>query len=143
MTSRFQPNYVLFPLGQRRFALPAETVAELAKPDQLQTFPHTSRLMSGVLVRRGKIVPVCDVAQVLVGNNAPQRKFYLIATRAFGKVAELTALPVSGECELVSVEMIPPTAAQLPEYVQGLLSLENEVIEVLDLEKLIGTGVSA
>ncbi len=142
MSSRTS-NFVLFPLGERRFALPAETVAELARPDELQSFPHNSRLLTGVLVRRGKIVPVCDVAPVLVGANAPQRKFYLIATRKFGKAAELTALPVSGECELTNMEMIPPTAAPLPEYVQGLLSLQNEVIEVLDLEKLIGSEVSA
>lgn len=129
-------KFVLFPLGKKRFALPAEIIAELAQPDRLQTFPHTSRLLSGVLVRRGRIIPVCDVAQVLVGPSAPTRKFYLIATRRFGRALELTALPVTGECELANAEVLPPTT-QLPEYVQGLLSLEDEIVEVVDLEKVI------
>lgn len=130
-------SFVLFPLGKKRFALPAGVVTELARPDRLQSFPHTTRLLAGVLVRRKHIVPVCDVAQVLVGPNAPARKFYLIATRKFASASEWTAIPVTGECELTSTEMIPPTG-KLPPYVTGLLSLDQEIIEVLDLEKLAG-----
>jgi chemotaxis signal transduction protein len=128
-------KFVLFPLGKRRFAMPAEQVTELAQPDSLQTFPHTTPLMSGVLVRRGRIVPVFDVAQVLIGPNAPARKFYLIANRKFGSDKEWTAVPVTGECELLNSEMVAPTG-RLPRYVIGLLSLEGEIVEVIDLEKL-------
>lgn len=128
--------FVLFPLGKKRFALPAGTVTELAKPDRLQSFPHTTPLLTGVLVRRGRIVPVCDVAQVLIGPDAPARKFYLIATRKFESGAsEWTALPVTGECELTNAPMLPRTGP-LPQYVIGLISLENEIVEVVSLERL-------
>ena len=132
-----QPQFVLFPLGEKRFALPAEQVAELARPDREQSFPHTTPLLTGVLVRRGTVVPVCDVSQVLVAN-APARKFYLIATRMFGRTAELTAVPVTGECELMSADILAPTTG-LPDYVFGLLSLKDEIVEVIDLAKLAGT----
>ena len=129
-------TFVLFPLGKKRFALPAEAVAELAQPDQVHSFPHTSPMMSGVLLRRGRIVPVCDIATVLVGPDAPARMFYLIALCRFGSgAAEWTALPVNGECALCSATMIPPTG-RLPQYIQGLLSLCDEIVEVLDLESL-------
>ena len=128
-------RFVLFPLGEKRFALPAAQVSELSRPDELQTFPHESRLLSGVLVRRGKIVPVLDVAQVVVGPKAPARKFYLIANRRFGKDIEWTAIPVTGECELTSAILVPP-AGKLPPYVSGLLSLDDEIVEVIDLDKL-------
>ena len=128
-------KFVLFPLGKRRFALRASVVSELAQPDHLQAFPHTTPLLSGVLVRRGRIIPVLDVAQVLIGPDAPARKFYLIATRTFGRNSEWTAVPVSGECELLSAEMIEPTG-RLPKYVIGLLSLDDEIVEVIELEKL-------
>jgi chemotaxis signal transduction protein len=136
-----ESQFVLFPLGQKRFALPAGTVAELARPDKQQTFPHTTPLLTGVLIRRGTIVPVCDIAQVLV-KNAPLRKFYLIATRKFGQTLELTALPVTGECELAAVEVLPPTIG-LPEYVVGLLSLKDEIVELIDLEKLVSAEAIA
>ena len=128
-------KFVLFPLGNRRFALRAEVVTELAKPDELQAFPHTTPLLTGVLVRRGRIIPVLDVAQVLIGPDAPARKFYLIASRKFARDAEWTAVPVSGECELLSAELGPPTG-RLPRYVSGLLSLDGEIVEVIELEKL-------
>ena len=137
------PNsFVLFPIGKKRFALPAGSVTELARPDREQVFPHTSKLLAGVLVRRGHIIPVCDVATVLVGPDAPVRKFFLIATRKFPDGSEWTAIPVTGECELTSAELLPPTG-KLPKYVIGLLSLENEIIEVVELERLIGSGVAA
>lgn len=128
-------KFVLFPLGKRRFALRAEVVTELAQPDHLQAFPHTTPLLSGVLVRRGRIIPVLDVAQVLIGPDAPARKFYLIASRKFARTSEWTAVPVSGECELLSAEMVAPTG-RLPKYVVGLLSLDDEIVEVIELEKL-------
>jgi chemotaxis signal transduction protein len=134
MTQQKQ-RFVLFPLGVKRFALPASQVSELSRPDDLQMFPHTTKLVSGVLQRRGKIVPVLDVAQVVVGPNAPARKFYLIANRQFGREIEWTAIPVTGECELKSEDMVSPTG-KLPHYVMGLLSLDDEIVEVLDLDKL-------
>lgn len=131
-------SFVLFPLGEKRFALPADVVTELARPDRLQAFPQTTKMLSGVLLRRGHIVPVCDVAPVLIGPQAPARKFFLIANRTFGSAREWTAIPVSGECELVSAEPLPVTG-RLPNYVVNLLSLPDEIIEVLDLDLLNAT----
>jgi chemotaxis signal transduction protein len=137
MSARTQ-RFVLFPLGKKRFALPAAEVSELSQPDELQTFPHTTNLLAGVLMRRGKIVPVLDVAQIVIGPNAPQRRFYLIANRRFERDLEWTAIPVTGECELTSAEVIAPTG-KLPPYVTGLLSLDDEIVEVIDLNQLAAT----
>src|ERR1700748_3000809 len=120
MTTAGNKSYVLFPLGKQRFALPAEIVTELARPDSVQTFPHRTPLLTGVLVRRGRIVPVCDVAQVLVGPSAPPRKFYLISNCKIGARQELTAVPVTGECELASAAVRPLTGKE-PPYISGLL----------------------
>jgi chemotaxis signal transduction protein len=134
--------YVLFPLGEKRFALPAEAVTELARPDVLQTFPHRTPLLAGVLVRRGRIVPVCDVAQILVGPAAPTRKFYLIANCQLESSQQLTAVPVTGECELASAPRAPLTGNE-PLYISGLLAIGDETIEIVALEKLISTEAPA
>jgi chemotaxis signal transduction protein len=134
--------FVLFPLGSKRFALPAGQVSELARPDELQPFPHTTPLITGVLVRRGKIVPVCDVAQVLIGPSAPSRRFYLIASRRIQGVNEWTAIPVTGECILTHATAIAP-AGDEPSYVTGTLACGAELIQILDLEKLTSWEVAA
>jgi chemotaxis signal transduction protein len=134
--------FVLFPLGGKRFALPAGMVSELARPDELQPFPHTTPLVTGVLVRRGKIIPVCDVGQVLIGPGAPARRYYLIASRRFPGASEWTAIPVSGECLLVHGKVLPPES-DLPPYVTGMLAEGSEPVQILDLDKLASWEVAA
>jgi chemotaxis signal transduction protein len=134
--------FVLFPLGKKRYALPASVVSELARPDQLHTFPHTSKHVAGVLLRRNAILPVCDVAEVIAGKDVPPRKFYLIALRAIGGQQERTAIPVSGECELTNSELLPRTG-KLPAYVCGLLSLKDEIVEVVDLDAVLAPEANA
>jgi chemotaxis signal transduction protein len=140
VTAATDKSYVLFPLGKKRFALPAEAVTELARPDSVQTFPHRTPMLTGVLVRRGRIVPVCDVAQVLVGPAAPPRKFYLIANCKRESRLELTAVPVTGECELASAAFAPPMAGD-PQYISGVLKMGGETVEIVALEKLISAEV--
>jgi chemotaxis signal transduction protein len=135
-------RFVLFPLGKKRFAFPAFMVTEFAGQDEPHRFPHTSPLVTGVLLRRGRIVPVADIAPMLVGPEAPQRKFYLIATRATVKGPESTAIPVTGECELADSELLP-VQGELPPYVCGLLALQDEIVEVIDLERLMNAEVHA
>ena len=129
-------SWVLLHVGNRRFALPAESVMELAPPVRLHNFPHTSRLIAGVIVRRGRIVPVYDVAPVLCGRESSVHRFYLIAERTFGNGSEASAIPVNGECELANAEM-QPQQENAPLYFAGKLAIENEDIDVLDLQKLV------
>jgi chemotaxis signal transduction protein len=129
-------SFVLLQVGDRRFALPADTVSELAPPVRLHTFPHSSALVAGVIVRRGRIVPVYDVAPVLLGTESPVHRFYLIAQREFGQAVEPSAIPVNGECELAAAEIQPPPAGR-PPYVAGTLAVGNESVEVLDFEALV------
>jgi chemotaxis signal transduction protein len=131
-----ESSFVIFPLGQKRFALPADIVTELARPGRLQSFPQTTPMMAGVLSRRGRIVPVCDIAGALVGADAPARKFYLIANRQFETRTEWTAIPVTGECELTTSVLHEPKDS-LPAYVTGVLSIGDETVEVVNLERLI------
>lgn len=128
-------SFVLLHMGERRFALPANIVAELVPLGRIYTFPHTTPRIEGVLVRRGHIVPVCDFAQVLLKDRLPARRYYLIARRHYDTGTEWTALPVTGECELIASEMLPATGEH-PPHVAGWLSHGGEVVEVLDLERL-------
>ena len=123
-------SWVLLHVGNRRFALPAESVIELAPPVRLHHFPHTSKLIAGVIVRRGR--------------ESSVHRFYLIADRAFGaspEASEASAIPVNGECELANGEM-QPRDENAPPYFAGTLAIENENIDVLDLQMLVTSAAS-
>jgi chemotaxis signal transduction protein len=137
--NRGQESWVLLRVGNRRFALSAQSVMELAPPVRLHHFPRTSKLIAGVIVRRGRIVPVYDVAPILTGGESSVHRFYLIAQRTFGKNQEASAIPVNGECELATAKMLPPSADS-PNYFAGKLEIQGEDVSVLDLEKLVGAS---
>ena len=126
-------SFVLLQIGHRRVALPAAQVAELAPPVRLHTFPHTTPLLAGVIIRRGRIVPVIDTEPVLGGKSPVSHRFYLIANRQIGGTNELGAIPVNGECELASGEMQPP-AMDRPGYVAGTLAVGDDSFDVLNLD---------
>ena len=135
-------SYVLLHVGNRRFALRSESVEELAPPVRLHHFPHTTALVAGVIVRRGRIVPVYDVAPVLCGRESSVHRFYLVARRNFGTESEASAIPVNGECELANGEIQPTTAGD-PDYFSGSLNVGDEKIQVLNLEALVSSDATA
>jgi chemotaxis signal transduction protein len=126
---------VLMRLGERRFALAADHVAELAAPSRIFRFAHNTPEIDGVILRRGRVVPVCDVAEKLTGRRLMHRRFYLIATRRQGESLDWIALPVSGDCELIQADLTPAGPSDSP-HVQAWLSHDGEVIEVLNLKAL-------
>ena len=128
-------SFVLLRLAERRFAVLANQIAELVAPSRVFRFPHRTPGIEGVILRRGRIVPVCDVAESLLGKKLTSRRFYLIAVRHYAAQNEWVAVPVTGECELISSEMSAPSGTDAP-HVAGWLSHEGDVIEVLNLDAL-------
>ena len=128
-------SFVLLRLGERRFALAASQVAELVAPSRIFRFPHKSPAIEGVILRRGRMIPITDVADRLNGKKLSTRRFFLVATRQFGARLDWIAIPVSGECELVTTDMMHSSENDSP-HVAGWLSHGGEVIEILRLSVL-------
>ena len=128
-------SFVLLRLSERRFAVSANQIAELVAPSRVFRFPHRTPKLEGVILRRGRIVPVCDVSETLLGKRLTSRRFYLIALRNYGTQREWVAMPVTGECELINAEMIAAVESDAP-HVAGWLSHDGDVIEVLNLDAL-------
>jgi chemotaxis signal transduction protein len=128
-------SFVLLRLGERRFAVSAREIAELVPPSRVFRFAHHTSEIEGVILRRGRVVPVCDVAEKLIGKKLTSRRFYLIAQRRFGTQTEWVALPVTGDCELIHADMTPPSPSDAP-HVGGWLAHAGDVIEVLHLPAL-------
>jgi chemotaxis signal transduction protein len=128
-------SFVLLRLGERRFAVAANQIAELVAPSRVFQFPHRTERIEGVILRRGRIVPVCDVAKTLVGKTLIARRLYLVAVRHYGTQTEWVALPVTGECELINSEMTAAGESDAP-HVAGWLSHDGDVIEVLNIDAI-------
>ncbi len=105
---------VLLRLGDRRFALAADQVSELVAPSRMFRFAHRTPEIDGVILRRGRVVPVCDVAEKLTGKRLTSRRYYLISKRRQQGTTDWIALPVSGDCELIQADLTPAGPSDLP-----------------------------
>lgn len=81
------------------------------------------------------MIAICDIAEQLTGKRLEARRFNLIATRKYDRQFDWIAVPVSGDCELITVDMMPASSNDSP-HVDGWLSHAGEVIEVLRLAAL-------
>lgn len=132
-------SFVVLQVGGSRFALPSDAVVELAPPVRLHKFPHTTPLLAGVILRRGRIVPVYDAAAVLIGRSSLAQRFYLIARRSADSTSDFAAIPVNGECELVTGEVLA-SKPDRPGWITGTLAIGDESVEVLDFGALAASA---
>jgi hypothetical protein len=77
---------------------------------------------------------VWDVAGVLLGPGKATSKYWLV-TRRNSAGEEWTAIPVSGECQMIHSPMLPPPAGSA-EHARGVLLVDDQFIEVIDLARL-------
>jgi two-component system, chemotaxis family, chemotaxis protein CheV len=126
-------RFVTFPLGEGHYALDSCQVKELAMPSRVYKFPHTMPSLQGVLVRRGTVIPVCDLRGAF-GNGA-EPSFYVVAQCNYAGRTETVAIPVSGNCELVQGER--GEAPGEVTFVAGLLRTGGRTVPLLDLDQVV------
>jgi chemotaxis signal transduction protein len=134
------PSFVVVQIGARRIALQSAGIAELILSPQLHTFPHTTSLIVGVVLRRGRVLPVLDMGLGLHGVPSAAAKFYLVIERHVANFPDRYAIPVDGECELVTGIMFPSNDDN--GFAIGRLDLAGDVIDVIDFEKVIANGLT-
>jgi chemotaxis signal transduction protein len=129
-------SYILLKVGEARFAVPATQVAELVAADRQHKFPHLTPWLGGVLVCRGRIVPVVEISRVLPGITGSDWRFYLLGRWKRGDSEEWIALPANGTCELF--QAVPfPVNERRSGCVSGVLWIGEETVDVLDLQKMM------
>ena len=133
-------SFVLLRLGERRFAVAANQIAELVAPSRVFRFPHRTPKIEGVILRRGRIVPVCDVAEALVGKKLATRRLYLIAVRHYGAQREWVALPVTGECELMGDD-VGGIAVHIGARVASLAAASEVLVSSTVKDLVAGSGL--
>jgi chemotaxis signal transduction protein len=91
-------------------------------------------------VRRGRVVPVCDVGRLWGERNESIGRFHLIAEWQVDETRDWCAIPVAGECELASAEaaeQVDVNPGNQEPYITGSFQVGEDRIQILDLGKLI------
>lgn len=65
--------FLLFRIGDERYALEAVEIAEVLPRLPLKVIAHAPQWVAGVLAHRGDLIPVLDLAALVIGQSARSR----------------------------------------------------------------------
>ena len=132
---------VTFHIAGEEFGVDILSVQEIIRPMQITMVPHAARFIEGVINLRGKVIPIIDLRRRFGLSTRDHDKHTriivieinnMIVGFVVDSVSEVLRIPAS------TVEPPPPVVSGLEsEYISGVGKLEDRLLILLDLNKLL------
>lgn len=126
---------LMFRSHDRLLALPLATVIEVVPAFELMHTPGVSPALAGMISLRGEVLPVIDVG-VLIGESKtilkPQHKFIIAKTSR--QAVALLVDTMEDLVDISSCSMAEPMSDEGQSCFEGVVSVEDEMVLVLDIE---------
>jgi purine-binding chemotaxis protein CheW len=132
---------VRFVVGKESFGVDIGKVQEIVTVPEITKVPDTPDFLEGIINLRGKIVSVIDLRKRLRFNGSERsKKNRILVTEMEGKVVGLIVDEVSEVLRLNPENIEPPPEMVNSvgvEYITGVGKLEDRIILLLDLGKVL------
>ena len=134
---------VSFQLGEEEFGVDILKVQEINRMLEITKVPNSPIFVDGVINLRGKVIPILNLRQrFALEKKEIDKKTRIVVVEIDGKVVGVVVDAVSEVLRLPAdtVEPPPPMVAGIEsEYIKGVGKLENRLLILLDLNKLLTT----
>jgi purine-binding chemotaxis protein CheW len=136
-------QFVNFRLRDEEYGVDIGSVREITRVVDISHIPESPSFIEGVTNLRGQIIPVVDLAKQF--GLAPQEKLpesaRIVVTEVKGQTVGMIVDEVP-EVIKIPEENIEPTPELIQtkirkDYIKGVGKLENRIIVLLDLEKVL------
>ncbi|WP_428568504.1 MAG: chemotaxis protein CheW [Solidesulfovibrio sp. DCME] len=132
---------VTFAIGEEEFGIDILKVQEIIRIMDITKVPNSPPHVEGVINLRGKVIPVIDLrCRFDMASRDHDRQTRIIVLDLHGTTVGFVVDAVSEVLRLQSdtVEPPPPVVSGIDsEYIRGVGKLENRLLILLDLEKLL------
>lgn len=136
-------EYLTFTLGSESYGIDILKVQEIRGYDCVTRIANTPAFIKGVINLRGVIVPIVDLRIKFDVGEATYHEFtVVIIINVLGKVVGIVVDGVSDVVALPreSIKPAPELGASLDtRYITGLGTLNDQMLILVDIEKLIGS----
>lgn len=135
-------QFIVFHVGDEEFGVPIGSVQEIVRTGPITPIPDSPEFVEGLVNVRGEIVATINMrARFFLPSEKVEAKHIVITKQQeslFGLLVD----------EVTEVLRIPETEVKPPhklittiheEYVSGVITLENRLIIVLDLERVLSS----
>lgn len=132
---------VIFKLNEEEYGVPVQNVQEIIRMTQITKVPKTPRHVTGVINRRGDIIPIVDL-----------KNFFELVASAQDDDTRIVVVEVGSEVLGVIVDHVsevlrlsegsiepPPRLSDRPEaaYFTGIGKKDDRLLMLLDLKKIV------
>ena len=132
---------VTFSIGEEEFGVDILKVQEIIRTMEITKVPRAPDFVEGVINLRGKVIPIIDLRRRFGLESRPHDKHTriivieinnMIVGFVVDSVSEVLRIPAN------TVEPPPPVVAGLEsEYISGVGKLEDRLLILLDLDRLL------
>ncbi len=140
-----------FRLGAEAYGVDILRVREIRGWSPVTRLPHAGRYVLGVLNLRGSIVPIIDLRLRFALDKAEFTPLTVIIVLSIesGSGRKECGLVVDGVSDVVALE--PDAIRQVPnlssgldaEFIQGIASVDDSMLILLDVDELVGRELAA
>lgn len=141
-----QIEFVTLTASDQGFCIDITMIREIRRWTPVTSIPHAEPDILGVMNLRGAVIPIFDLAARLGIGKAECNNRNVVVVVAVG--TRIVGMLVDSVSEILTVgsDKIRPNPAQrregAPEEIAGLLSIEGEMLRVLDLQVLFAEAKS-
>ncbi|MCL4536863.1 MAG: chemotaxis protein CheW [Nitrospirae bacterium] len=138
---------VTFTLGNEEYAVDILKVQEINRMKEITRVPNSPQYVEGVINLRGKVIPVVNLRKkfgLAERENDEQSRIMIMDIQ--GITMGLVVDSVSEVLRVPSgiVEPTPPMASNIStEFIKGIAKLEDRLIILLDMDRLLGRAEEA
>ncbi|EKO3581030.1 chemotaxis protein CheV [Vibrio metschnikovii] len=125
--------------GRQRYGINVFKVKEVLQCPKLTAMPNLHRLVKGVAHIRGQTVSVIDLSLAVGGRPTVDVDKSFVVIAEFNR--SIQAFLVSSVERIINMRweaiLPPPEAAGKGNYLTAVTNIDNELVEILDVEKIL------
>ncbi len=148
MTDNANDQYLTFILAGEEYGVDILRVQEIKGWDSVTPIPNTPEYIKGVINLRGTIVPIIDLRHRFSLESIPYGAttvvivLRIISDESSERTMGIVVDAVSDVYSVATEEMkSPPDFGSISiDYVKGLATVEEKMVIVLDIDKLLNSG---
>lgn len=137
-------EFLTFTLGAEEYAIDILRVQEIRGYDQVTTIANSPAFIKGVINLRGAIVPIADLRIKFNLSSVTYDQFtVVIILNVFNRIVGVVVDSVSDVLALTADEIKPAPefgGAFNSEYLQGLATVAERMLILIDIEKLMSSS---
>lgn len=143
-TSEFDTKqFVIFRLDREEYGVDIQKVTTIERMLTIARVPKTPDFIKGVINLRGEIIPIIDLRKKFNLPRMEENEDTRIIIIKLGEVSAGMIVDAVAEVTQLSEEAIETVAGLTGEramdYILGVGKLDNRIITLLDLEKILKT----